>query len=211
MKRLHVGVERFFRGQQRAVAAAFDEGHARDHRIAREGIERKHERPADEAVDHEAVLVGIDVGIARVRNDEVQAVGCDRAVQQVVRRPRVRRARLPVGIAERAPDALFEARRQAVVGQQTASRLAPRIVGELLCRNRVAQRIAGDCGGDGGAALQERAAVEQPVSRHGLFMYPCLRSMPRHVTSTCTAAGVPDAFRPFVLPCQAVGVIGAVD
>ena len=46
MNRLHVGVHRLLRDQRRAVAAAFDERHARHHRIAAERVEREDQRPA---------------------------------------------------------------------------------------------------------------------------------------------------------------------
>ena len=62
MDRLHVGLHRILVEQRRAVAAAFDEVDARHHRIAREGIEREDQRLLHQAMDHQAVLVRVDVG-----------------------------------------------------------------------------------------------------------------------------------------------------
>ena len=98
--RLHVGVDWFLRGQERAVAAALDERHARHHRIAHERIEREDERPAHEPVNHETVPVGIDVGVARVRNDEVQAVRRDRALRASGGRARLDGSHPALAVAE---------------------------------------------------------------------------------------------------------------
>ena len=63
---------RLRRVERGAVAAAFDEGDARLHRVARQRLEREHERPLHQAMDDQPVLIGIDVGNAGVAALEVQ-------------------------------------------------------------------------------------------------------------------------------------------
>ena len=65
------------------IAGAFDEGDARFHRIARQRLEREHQRPLHQAVDHQAVLVGIDVGRAGMAALEMQPARRDHAVEQL--------------------------------------------------------------------------------------------------------------------------------
>ena len=79
--------------EQLAVAAAFDEGNARHHRIARQGLEREDQRALNQAVDQQPMRVRIDVGNAAVMALEMQAVRRDHAVEQVMRRARRRRCR----------------------------------------------------------------------------------------------------------------------
>src|SRR3989442_14366102 len=85
------------------------------------------------------MLVGIDVGVAGVRNHEVQAIGRERAVDQMVRRARVLRARLGVWVAERADNIFFESGPRAVIGDSNAWHEAPWIVSELLGRRGLYQ------------------------------------------------------------------------
>ena len=51
-----------------------------------ECIERESQGLLHQPVDHEPMLLRIDVGYAVAGNHEVQAVGRDRAVEQMVRR-----------------------------------------------------------------------------------------------------------------------------
>ena len=75
----------------------------------------------------------------------------------------------PLRIAQRARDVLFERRWHAVRRTVDAARLAPGIVGELLRGDGITQRVPGDRRGEGRAAPQEHAPVEQPVSGHDLL------------------------------------------
>ena len=70
------------------IAGAFHEMDARLHRIAQQRIQIEHQRLAHHAVDHQLVLVGIDVGHAVVVALIVQAGGRDRALQHLQRRAR---------------------------------------------------------------------------------------------------------------------------
>ena len=78
---LHVGLDWFFRKERRAVAAAFDECYARHHRITRQRIECEDERLFHQTMDYKTVLIRIDIGIAGMRNDKVQRVRSERAVE----------------------------------------------------------------------------------------------------------------------------------
>ena len=71
-----------------AVAGAFDEGDARLHRIARQRLEREHQRPLHQAVDHQPMLVGIDVRNAGMAALEMQPGRRDHAFEQMQRRAR---------------------------------------------------------------------------------------------------------------------------
>ena len=129
-------------------------------------------------------LSGSMSGVAGVRDHEVQAVGRDRAVEQVVRRARVLGARLAVGIAERAHDVFLEPRPHAVIRDEGAGLEAPRIVRERLGGCRFAMRITRHGRRERGAAAQKSAAVKQSVAGDCLHIFPffalfdCLASFP---------------------------------
>src|SRR5262245_40460512 len=104
-----------------------------------------------------------------MRDGEEQAVGRDRALQQVVRRARMRVAELVVGIAARADDVLLEARRHLVGWHDRAHFQAPRIV---------LQRLGGGAGERGAdprshgacknsAAPKQCAAIKETVAGNG--------------------------------------------
>src|SRR5258708_13281595 len=61
-------------------------------------------------MDAQAMLVRIDMGLAAARDHEVQAVGRDRAVEQMVWGARCAAARLELGVAQGAHDLLLELR-----------------------------------------------------------------------------------------------------
>ena len=125
--RLHVGLNWVLGEQRRAVASAFDKADARHHRIAREGIERKDQGLLNETMDHQAVLVGVDVGKPTAGDHEVQAVRRDGAVEQMVRRACLTVARLVFGIGEGPHDVLLVFRRSLVWRNGSADLEAPRI------------------------------------------------------------------------------------
>src|SRR5215472_19033231 len=88
MQCLHAACDRILLVEGPAVAAAFDKGDTRDHRVAGEGFEGKDERAFDEAVDKQPMPVGIDVGDAAVVALEMEPVWRDRAIEEVMRRAR---------------------------------------------------------------------------------------------------------------------------
>ncbi len=123
------------RGIERpAVAGALNEGDARLHRVAMQRLEREHKRAADQPVDDEPVLVGIDVGDAGMAALEMQAAGRDDPVEQVQRRARRADARQP-WIGRRgngAHDLVLETRRLAIGGKARARLLHPALHRERL-------------------------------------------------------------------------------
>ena len=88
MQRLHVGRNRLLGVERRTVTTAFHERDARYHRVAMQIIERIDHRLLHQSVDHQAMLVGVDFGFAATSNHEMQAIRCDRAVEEMVWRPR---------------------------------------------------------------------------------------------------------------------------
>src|SRR4029453_3164159 len=165
MQRLHTRLDRLLGKEGRACAATFDERHARHHRIARQRIEWEHQGPPYETVNHQAVLVRMDVGGPGVRDHEVQAIGRDRSVEQMVRRARMLGAWLALGIAERARDAFLEPRRHAVSWDEGARHDAPRVVRQRLGGCGFNQRITRNGGRQRGAAAEKGAAVKEPLFR----------------------------------------------
>src|SRR5205085_424270 len=163
--RLHVGLYWVLVIERRAVAAAFDEMNARHHRIACKGFKIEDERLLDQAMNHQAVLVRVDIGEAGARDDKMQTVRRNRAVEQMVRRARVARARLVVGIGERAYDLVLVLGRNAVGWDSFSRAHAPRIHPQRLSRG-AGERAAGPRGcraREKDAAANERTAVDDTV------------------------------------------------
>src|SRR5258706_8732365 len=106
------------------------------------------------------MLRRVDVGVAGVRNREVQPVRRRRALQEMVWGARMLRARLTFGVAERAHRGLLEPGWHAVGLHQHPGLLAP---GLLAQRFRL-HRIPGHCGRERRATAQEFPAVEQSVA-----------------------------------------------
>jgi hypothetical protein len=77
---------RLRRIQRSAVAAAFDEGNARLHRISRQCLKREDEGSPHQSMDDQPVPVRIDVWNAGVATFEVKPRGRDHSIQQVQRR-----------------------------------------------------------------------------------------------------------------------------
>ena len=123
-------------------------------------------------MDNQTVLVRIDVGVAGVRNHEVQAVRRERPVKQMVRRARVLGARLGFGVAQGAHNIFFESRPRAVIRNRGAGHQAPRIVGELLGGCGLNQRVTRHPR-QRGTAAEKRAAVKQAVAgnRFQIFQF----------------------------------------
>ena len=78
------------------------------------------------------MLLRIDVRRAAVNDREMKPVGCERAVEQMVRCARVLGARLTFGVAEGAHDFFLVARTLFIGRAESAGHFAPRIVGERL-------------------------------------------------------------------------------
>src|SRR6516225_2188630 len=87
-----------------------------------------------EAVDHEFVFGGINVRYARMIDGEVEFVRRNRAVEQLMRRARVRVAEFAGGIAQRPHDVLFEPRRHLPGRHDRPKFETPRLVLERLGR-----------------------------------------------------------------------------
>jgi len=128
VQRLRGDLQRRVGEHRRRVAAALDEMHARHHRVTRERVDCVDQRLLDEAMDDQLVLRRVDVGQARVTDREEQAVRRHRALQQVVRRARVRVAEFVVGIAAGAHHVFLEPRRHLVGRNHRAHFQAPRVV-----------------------------------------------------------------------------------
>src|SRR5436309_13380158 len=102
----------------------------------------------------------------------MQAVGRDRAVEQMVWRARMRGAWLAIWIAERAHHVFLEPRRRAVSRYHVAGYLAPWVVSEWPGRRRSNERIARHGTGLGGAATAKGTAGKQTVSGKRLRSSP---------------------------------------
>ena len=110
------------------------------------------------------MLGWIDIRQPGMRDGEEQAVGRDGALQQMVRRARMRVAELVVGIAARADHILLEPRRHLIRRHDRAHFQAPRIVLERLGRRAGERGAGGHRAGNNGAAAQQRTAIEQAVA-----------------------------------------------
>src|SRR5215831_17554730 len=113
------------------------------------------------------MLVGIDVGLPAARDHEMQAVGRDRAIEQVMRRARGTAARLELGIAERAHDLLLELRGLTVGRHRHARPEAPRAVLQRLGGSAGGRDTRRHRAGDNETASEQCAAIEQAVAGDG--------------------------------------------
>jgi hypothetical protein len=66
-----------------AVAGALDEVRAARHGVAQQRLHRERERLFDEAVNHQPVRGGVDLGNAVVMALEVEAARCNRAFKRM--------------------------------------------------------------------------------------------------------------------------------
>src|SRR5215467_13447665 len=122
-------------------------------------------------MDDEAVLVRIDVRIARVRDHEVQAVWCERAVDQMVRRARMLSSRLPFWVAERSYHIFFESRTRTVIRDSGTGHQTPRIVSKLLGGCGLNDRISGHRSCQCRPATEKGAAVKQTIACNGFKIF----------------------------------------
>jgi len=166
VQRLHVGLDRLLGIERRAVAAAFQERNARYHGITMQGIERVDHRLFDQPMDHEPMLVRVDLGFAASRNHEMQAIGRDGAVEEMMRRARRAAARLELGVTQRAHNLLLEVRGLAIRGDGYAGREAPGTVGQRLGggAGHRATRTRGSCAGKHNASPKQRAPMQQAIA-----------------------------------------------
>ena len=155
---------RLRRVERATVAGAFEESNPRFTVIAGERFHREDQRPLDQAMDHEPVLVGIDVRCPGMAAVEVQAVRRGHPLQMVMRRARMLRARLGLRIAQRARHILLEARAHAVRRHGHARLFTPWLFAERLGAGL--HRVAGYCRGERRASAQERPAIEKAVCRN---------------------------------------------
>src|SRR5215471_18930620 len=176
MQRLYVCLQGLGRKQWRAVAAAFEKGHSRHHRISCECVEREHQRPLHQTMDHEPMLAWIAVRNATIDDYEMQTVRGNRAVDEMVWRACARSAWLAARIANRAHDVFLELRRSLVGLDNRAGFEAPRRLGQGRVRQGLScgasQRPEG--GGAHGAgkndpAPEQRTTVHQAIASNGLY------------------------------------------
>ena len=137
MQRLHVCLQRLRREQRPAVAAAFEKGHPRRHRIPGERVEGENQRPLDQPMDHKPMLIRIDVRSAAPGHDEMQPVRGDRAVHQMVRCAGALSPWLPLRVVQRPHDVLLERRWPFVGPDGSAGLEAPRRIGQWRIRRRL--------------------------------------------------------------------------
>ena len=163
------------------IGAAFDEVDARHRREADDVVHREDARIGHQAVDHQPVLVRIDLGHAGVVALEVQAGRRDDAEQVLQRRERdrrLRRAREAGAFA--AAHVGLEPRRHAVGRREDrrAERAGPLrdVGGQVLRQAAVVGGPRGHRGGgreraaaDGRRALQEAASRRRRRGRQMMF------------------------------------------
>jgi hypothetical protein len=125
-------------------------------------------------VDDELVLGRIDVRHAAVADGEMQAVGGDDALEQMMRRAGARIARLVLRIVDGAHHRLLESRRRLIRRNGVADFEAPRAVLERLGGGPGggADSARAHRAGEHDASPEQGAAVEQAVSGNLLDLKP---------------------------------------
>ena len=154
VQRLQRRLDRLRREHRRAVAAAFDEMLARHHRVTHQRIDGEFQRLLDHAVDHQHVLVRVDVGNAGMVDGEMQRVRRDGAVELLQRRARVLRPRVALRIAERAHHVLFVFGRCLQHRRDCARIKAPLRLGQRLGGGAGKRGAGAQCAGKHHSALQ---------------------------------------------------------
>ena len=165
VQRLRGRLHRLVGEHRRAVAAAFHERHARHHRIARQRSSVNTSGCFTMPWITSLCCAGIDIRHAGVDDGEVQAVGRDRAVEQMMRRARVRIAEFVVRIAQRAHHVLLEPRRR--LAAPASARPSPGSTDRSSAarrRRRSAKRLRRSRAGQRDAASEQGAAIEQAVA-----------------------------------------------
>src|SRR5262245_21360272 len=125
-------------------------------------------------MDNQAVLLRIDVGVAGVRNNEVQAIWRERDVEQMMRRASVLGAWLGFCVAECAHNIFFKSRPRTVIRNSRPGRKGPRIVGELLSGYGLNQGITCHRPRQRGPASEKGTPVKQAVACSRLQICPVL-------------------------------------
>src|SRR5215831_10507604 len=112
-------------------------------------------------MNHQTVSIRIDVRRTGMHDREVQTVGRDGAVDEMVWGTRVLSPWLPFGVAERAHDLFFGPRR-LLIGRANGSGLeAPRLFLQRICRRRSDKSVTHEGAGESSATAQEGAAIKQ--------------------------------------------------
>ena len=164
MQRLHVRLHGLWRKQRGAVAAAFDETGAGRHRIAQQRIVGEHQRPFDQTVNCELMHVRIDFRNAAMNDREEHAVRRDRAIEQVVRRSRLRGARFEIRIGERSHHILGELRGKLIGRNRITGLEAPRRIRQWLGGGPCRHAACANDARDGEPAAEQRPAIEQAIA-----------------------------------------------
>src|SRR5215831_6687396 len=125
-------------------------------------------------MDNQAVLLRIDVRVAGVRNNEVQTVWRERAVEQMMWRASVLGAWLSFRVAQRAHNVFFESRPCTVIRNSRAGPKAPRIVGELLSCCGWNQRITCHRSSQRSPAPEKCTPVQQTIPGNCFQICPVL-------------------------------------
>jgi hypothetical protein len=162
---LRAALDRLLGVEQPAIAGAFQEGDARGHGIARQRLHGEDQRPPHQAMDHQAVRFGIDVGDAGVAALEMQAGGRDHAVEPMQRRAERPGPRRAGEACAGARDLLLEMRGLGVAGKGRAGLPAPIRHRQRLGRG-AGQRAEHAGAGDPHqrrAAPEKRPAVDKTI------------------------------------------------
>src|SRR5215813_3076665 len=125
-------------------------------------------------MDNQSVLLRIDVGVACVRNNEVQTVWRERAVEQMMRRASMLGAWLSFRVAERAHNVFLKSRPCTVIRNSRAGPKAPRIVSELLSGCGWNQRITCHRPRQRSPASEKRTPVQQTIPGNCFQICPVL-------------------------------------
>src|SRR5215472_14724863 len=99
---------------------------------AMQRVERVDSRLSYQTVDQQAVLIRVDIGITATRNDKMQSVRRDRAIEKMVRRACRAGARFEIGVGQGADDLCLEPRWLSVGRDGDPGREAPWIVRQRL-------------------------------------------------------------------------------
>ena len=172
---------RLRRVERATVAGAFEESNPRFTVIAGERFHREDQRPLDQAMDHEPVLVGIDVRCPGMAAVEVQAVRRDHSVEQLDRRARGADSEgARVGGRWNSPRGFLIFRGLPVTGERRARLLHPG-----RHRQRLGTGLRGTDAGDAGERrrFEKDAAAQHAVTRRRLAERLHSFAFPRHTNA----------------------------
>ena len=154
-------------GVEEAVAGALDEVHARHHRITFESGEVELQRAIHQAVNHQDMRGGIELGPPAVMDLEVQPARGDGAAQMLQRRSgkAVFRRELVVELKDGSLDMRLLFGRHPVPPHRQARNPGPfRQCGGRLCRFDHAQASGRHRAAEGQTARHQPPATEQPAA-----------------------------------------------